>query len=154
MPSRLPGLPSAEPLDLRIALVFVALTVVLVAPGVMNGLSPLGDAALKDAASTLQSQAREAVAVIERRDRVSALAFSAELQDLGNAAQEIRADLLREAVDASLRSQRDRVAESARQIGDAADDASVAADDRAQLDRDRVTLGKLVRDLDNIGGGS
>src|SRR5436189_275230 len=43
MPSRLPRLPTAEPVDRRVPAVFVVLTLALLAPGIVHALSP-GDA--------------------------------------------------------------------------------------------------------------
>src|SRR4051812_35104796 len=120
----------------------------------MNALSPVDNDALKDAASTLQSQAREAIALIERRDRTSPLTFSAELQDLGGEADEISSDILHEAVQPDVEAQRDRLADAAAAVADAADEASLAVDDPARLDKARGELQKLVDELDRIGGGS
>jgi hypothetical protein len=154
MPSRLPRLPTAEPLDRRIPAVFVVLTLALLAPGIVHALSPADDQDIKDAARTLESQAREAIAYIQQRNGTTDLAFSAELEDLAGTAQEIRDDLRREAVESSVTAARDRVAAAAGQLADAADDASIGVGDRARLDRDRATLEQLVQQLHDLGGGS
>jgi hypothetical protein len=153
MPSRAPRLPNTEPIDPRILAVFVALTVALIVPGVIRGLSPLTSDSLQDAASTLESQAREAIALVEHRDRLTTQMFSAELQDLGGAAQEIRDDILREAVEPAVQQQRDRLAEAAGKLADAADDASIAVDDRGHLDRDRASIEQLIPTFHELAGG-
>jgi hypothetical protein len=154
MPARLPRLPSAEPLDLRVAAAFIVLTLGLVAPGIVHALTPTDDEGLQDAASTLESQAREAVALIDRRDHMTDVAFEAELQDLGGAANEARGDLLRRAVEPAAESKRNQLADAASQLADAADDASLAAADRSRLDRDRAALDSLIGTLHGLGGGS
>jgi hypothetical protein len=154
MPSRVPPLPGSEPLDLRIAGAFLVLVVVLVAPGIARGLSPVDGDGLEDAASTLESQAREALALIERREATTDLAFSAELQDLGGAAEETRSSLLHQAVDPGVTSNRDEIATAAGKLADAAADASVAGHDRMRLDRDRATLQGLIEALHRLVGNS
>jgi hypothetical protein len=154
MPSRLPQIQNAEPVDLRIAAVFVLLTLALVAPGIAHALSPADDQDTRDAASALESQGREALALIGHRDGTTDLAFSAELEDLAGTAQEIRDDLLREAVESTAAPARDKVADLAGQLADAADDASLAVGDRGRLDRDRATLEQVVQALHGVGTGS
>jgi hypothetical protein len=154
MPPRLPRLPNVEPLDLRVAAAFVVLTLALVAPGIVHALTPTNDQGLQDVASTLESQAREAVALIDRRDHMTEVAFAAELQDLGGAADEARGDLLRQAVEPAAESKRNQLADAASQLADAADDASLAAADRSRLDRDRAALETLIQALHELGGGS
>src|SRR5215210_3251570 len=136
MSSRLPRLPTGEPLDLRVATAFIVLTLALVAPGIAHALSPTDDQGLRDAASTLESQAREAVALIERRDSITDVTFAAELRDLGGAAEEARSDLLRQSVEPAAESKRNELANAASQLADATDDASLAAGDRSRLDQD------------------
>jgi hypothetical protein len=154
MPARLPRLPSAEPLDLRVAAAFIVLTLALVAPGIVHALTPTDDQGLQDAASTLESQARETVALIDRRDTMTDVAFAAELQDLGGAADEARSDLLRQAIEPAAESKRNRLADAASQLADAADDASLAGMDRSRLDRDRAALEALIQTLHGLGSGS
>jgi hypothetical protein len=154
MPARLPRLPSAEPLDLRVATAFIVLTLALVAPGLVHALTPTDDQALHDAASTLESHAREAVALIDHRDDMTEVAFAAELQDLGGAAEEARSDLLRQAVEPAAESRRNQLADAASQVVDAADDASLAAGDRSRLDQDRGKLETVIQTLHELGGGS
>jgi hypothetical protein len=153
MPSRVPRLPNTEPIDLRIAAVFVAVTVALMVPGVIHALSSLDTESLQDAASTLESQAREAIALVERRDQLTTRMFSAELQDLGGAAQGIRDDILREAVEPAEQQQRDRLADAAGKLADAADDASIGVDDRGRLDRDRASIEQLIPTFHELAGG-
>ena len=154
MPSRLPRIPSAEPLDLRIAAAFIVLTLALVAPGIVHALTPADDQGVQDVASTLESQAREAVALIDRGDRMTQQAFAAELQDLGGAAEEARSNLLRQAVDPGAESRRNQVADAAGRLRDATEDASLAASDRSRIDRDRAALDTLIQGLHQLAGGS
>jgi DNA-binding LacI/PurR family transcriptional regulator len=154
MPSRLPHLPSAEPVDRRIPVVFVVLTLALLAPGIVHALTPADEQDIRDAARALESQGREAIAYIEHRPGTTDLAFSAELEDLAGTAQEIHDDLVREAVDPMAADARDRVAAAAGQLSDAADDASVGVGDPARLDRDRATLEQLVQVLHDLGAES
>ena len=151
MPSRLPQLPTAEDVDLRVAAVFVVVTLALMAPGIVHALSPADDQDVKDAASTLESQGREALALMAHRDGTTDLAFSAELEDLAATAQEIRDDLLREAVQPAAAGSRDKVADLAGQLAAAADDASLAVGDRQRLDRDQATVDGLVTALHALG---
>jgi hypothetical protein len=154
MSSRLPRIQSAEPLDLRVAAAFVVLTLGLVAPGLAHALSPTDDQGLQDAASTLESQAREAVALIEHRSGTTDPAFAAELQDLGGQADEMRGDLLRQVVAPGAESKRNQLADAASQVADATDDASLAAGDRSRLDQDRGKLEAVIQTLHELGGGS
>jgi hypothetical protein len=154
MPSHLPRLPSAEPLDLRVAAAFVVLTLALVAPGIGRALSPVDEQGLQDAASTLESQAREAVALIEHRGGTTDPAFAAELQDLAGEAEEARSDLLRQAVAPDAVSKRDQLADAASQVADATDDASLAVGDASRLDQDRGKLETVIQTLHELGGGS
>jgi hypothetical protein len=154
MSSRLPHLPTAEPIDRRIPAVFIVLTLALLAPGIAHALSPADEQDLKDAARALESQGREAIAYIEHRDGTTDLAFSAELEDLAGTAREIQDDLLREAVQPAAATPRDSVATAAGQLADAADDASVGVGDRARLARDRATLERVVQVLHDLGNGS
>jgi hypothetical protein len=154
MPSRLPHIQNAEPLDLRVAAVFIVLTLVLFAPGIAHALSPADMQDTRDAASVLESQGREALALIAHREGTTDLAFSAELEDLAGTAQEVRDDLLREAVESTAAASRDKVADLAGQLADAVDDASLAVGDRARLERDRATLEGLVQSLHGLGTGS
>jgi hypothetical protein len=154
MPSHLPRLPNAEPLDLRVAAAFVLLTLVLVVPGIARALTPTDEERLQDAASMLESHAREAVALIERRDGMTDITFAAELQDLGSAAEQAHSDLLRHDVEPAVESKRNQVAHAASQLADAADDASLAGTDRSRLDRDRAALETLIQTLHELGGGS
>jgi hypothetical protein len=152
--NRLPRLRGAEPLDLRIVAVFVVLTLALVAPGIAHALSPLDEQGVQDAASGLESSAREAVALIDHRDATTALTFSAELQDLAGEAQAARDDLRHQAVEPGAAQQRDQLADIAGTFADAAADASLAIDDRARLAKSRSALQKVVDDLQRLGGGS
>jgi hypothetical protein len=154
MPSRVPRPQGHEPLDLRVAAAFVVLTLVLVAPGLVHALTPTDEQGLQDAASTLESQAREAVALIEHRSGTTDPAFAAELQDLAGEAEEMRSDLLRQAVTPDAMSKRDQLADAASQVADATDDASLAAADRARLDQDRGKLETVIQTLHELGGGS
>jgi hypothetical protein len=147
-------MPSAEPLDLRVAAAFIVLTLALVAPGIVHALTPTDDQGLQDAASTLESQAREAVALIDRRGGMTDVAFAAELRDLGGAAEEARSDLLRHAVEPAAELKRNQLADAASQLADATDDASLAGTDRSRLDRDRAALEALIATLHELGGSS
>jgi hypothetical protein len=153
MPSRLPRLPSGEPIDLRIAAAVVVLTLALAAPGIAHALGPVDDQGLDDAASTLESQAREAMALIDHRDGTTDLAFSAELQDLAGAADEARTSLLHQAVRPDAVAKRDQLADVAARLVDAADDASLALGDRQRLTRDRAALAGAAQALHELRGG-
>jgi hypothetical protein len=152
MPSRLPRLPSGEPIDLRITAAVAVLTLALAAPGIAHALAPVDDQGLDDAASTLESQAREAVALIDHRDGTTDLAFSAELQDLAGAADEARSSLLHQAVQPNAVARRDQLAEVAARLTVAAGDASLGLADRARLTRDRAALEAVVQALHDMTG--
>jgi hypothetical protein len=154
MSSRLPRTESAEPLDLRVAAAFVVLTLALVAPGLVHALTPTDEQGLKDAASTLESQARQAVALIDHRSGTTDAAFAAELQDLAGEAEEMRSDLLRQAVAPGAEKKRDQLADAASEVSDATDDASLAAGDGSRLDQDRDKLETVIQTLDELAGGS
>jgi hypothetical protein len=154
MSSRLPRTESAEPLDLRVAAAFVVLTLALVAPGLVHALTPTDEQGLKDAASTLESQARQAVALIDHRSGTTDAAFAAELQDLAGEAEEMRSDLLRQAVAPGAEKKRDQLADAASEVSDATDDASLAAGDGSRLDQDRDKLQTVIQTLDELAGGS
>jgi hypothetical protein len=149
-----PRLKGAEPLDLRVAAGFVVLTLALVAPGLAHALAPTDEQGLQDAASTLESQAREAVALIDHRSGTTDPAFAAELQDLAGAADEMRSDLQRQAVEPGAASKRNELADAASQVADATDDASLAAGDPSRLDQDRGKLETVIRTLHELAGGS
>jgi hypothetical protein len=153
MPSRLPRFPSAEPVDLRIAAVFVVLTLALVAPGLVRALAPADDHAVQDAASSLESQAREAVTFIDHRAEMTDAAFGAELQDLAGSANDARSDLLRQPIDPSAEAKRKGVADAASRFAAAADDASLAAHDAERLARDRATLESVIQALHQVTAG-
>jgi hypothetical protein len=154
MTSRLPRPQGAEPVDLRVAAAFVVLTLVLVAPGLVHALTPTDDQGLQDAASTLESQAREAVALIDHRSGTTDPAFAAELQDLAGQAEEMRSDLQRQAIAPGAESKRNQLADAASQVADATDDASLAGGDRSRLDQDRAKLETVIQTLHELGGGS
>src|SRR3954447_12295991 len=92
---RLPNIAGVEQLDLRVAAVFAVLMVVLVAPSIPPVVSPVDSQALRDVASSLDSDARETVQIIGTRDRTTPIVFSSELTDIAASADEVHAGLLR-----------------------------------------------------------
>jgi hypothetical protein len=151
---RLPHVPGTEPLDLRVAAVYVVLILALVAPGVANLLSPLDDTSLGDAASSLESHARSGIALIDHRRAATDAMFGAELQDVASAADETRSGLLRQAVATGVAKKRDDLADAASSLSDALDDASRAGEDQQRLQKDRSTLETVAQKLKALGSGS
>src|SRR4051794_7223763 len=149
---RVPKSPAAQPLDLRIVIVFGALVVGLVAPSVPPVLSPLDGVELHHIAGSLDSDAREAVAVIGTRGHTTPIAFASELTDIGASADEVSGQLLRTPAASGSEGLRTRLEDAATSLADAVDQASVAYDDPGRLETSGASVAKVRAALDAISG--
>jgi len=150
----LPSLPNSEPLDKRIAVPFLVLAIVLVAPGVPQVFSPTDKVTLRDTVSELQSQVREATVLIDQRDATTRLYFASELDDLGASADETRDELREQPYEPSVADTRSTVIDALDRFSTAADDAAVSFDQRARLAEVRSKLEEISKTLATLPGGS
>ncbi len=149
---RLPSLPNAEPLDLRVAGVFVLLTLALVSPAVPPIFGRTGRQDLADIASQLQSEVREASRLIHDRDRVTELYFSSELADLGIKAEDTRGQIVERPYEPAVAADRTRILAAADELSSTARDAADAYDEPAVLTDAATKLTKLDGELGALAG--
>ena len=132
---------------------FAAVTLLLVLPAIVNALTPADRQALADAATSLEMGGREALQIIDSRSRLTPILYAAELDDVAAAADDVRAQLEREAIDPAVAGERDQVVSAASDLSNAIDAASLAADDDAATAADRARIARLVATLSQLGSG-
>jgi hypothetical protein len=147
----LPRLPGSEPLDRRIAIVFLVLTAALLAPSVPGIFEPTDAGALKNAASALDSSARQLLTTIDARDRLTEPYYRAAIDDIGDRVAGIRDEVVHRPVAPDASALKSTVADAADKLAIAADALTVAFDNPSQRTEQRATVADLEQKLKGIG---
>jgi hypothetical protein len=140
--------------DLRPIALFLILTTALLAPFAWQALLPTDSEDLKDFASTLASDAREAARILDRRDSVTPTYYAAELEDLGDSITSARGTILHRPVQPDVTPLRQQLMELAKTFADATEGAALAWDDAATRVRARAAFGVVAAEAERLGDGS
>jgi hypothetical protein len=142
-----------ERVDLRIVVVFAALSAALLTPFGWQALKPTDAQDLRDFASTLASDAREATQLLDRRDSLTRPYYSAELEDLGESINSQRGALLHLPVSDDAAALLRQLTDLAETFKNATEDAALAWNDLGKRAEARSTLERVARDADSLAGG-
>jgi hypothetical protein len=145
--------PRLEPVDLRILAGFAAITLLLVLPAIVNLLTPADEQSLQDAASSLGTHGGEALAILDRRTRLTNAAYDGELEDIAAAVNETTGQLEREAIEPAAADLREHLTAVADDLSRAIDAASLDLGDDQQRAQDREQIAQLVAKLQSLAGG-
>ena len=140
-------------LDWRVLAGFAAGSVVLIAPAIVNALTPADEQALNDAASSLGIAGRQALAIVDARARLTPVMYEVELQDIAARAADTRQQLERQSIGPGLDVERTELVAAAAELSAAVDAASLVVDDTRSRTSDRDRIAAAVARLAGMGSG-